>query len=172
MAGGRRVVAFGLTLVGAVLVLVDGAFIAEVGSVLSSSGFGPAGPAVTDVGALGFIFGSILLLLAFGLLFTRRDRARISGAILIFSAASFFGGGGFILGMFLGFGGGIAGLFPAGDANEDEAIDVDLDGELSVRPRRASTSSRCPTCHAIVYSDEMACLRCGAGLPENPAAAV
>ena len=165
MPSDRPVWAFALTFAAAILMLVEGAILATAAGLLSSVGYETAAAALSDVGALGLTFGFILLVLSIGLYASDRNHGKISVAIIGFSILSLLGGGGFIIGIFLGCLGGVLGMMhvPA-SPDEDEFGEGEGAGTWSGL-RRRPTPPRCPRCLGVVYSDEIACLRCGSALP-------
>lgn len=166
----RPSLAFALTLAAATLVLTDGAIEAYAGSVAMSLGYVTAGAVISDVGILGLLFGWLLLVLALGLYFFPKNHTGIAIAIFFFSLLSIIGGGGFIIGVILGVSGGILG-FVFEPEETGTSPDDDLDREHLLGARTAPSKSRCPTCEAIVYADEILCMNCGLGLTGRAAAA-
>jgi hypothetical protein len=164
----RPAFAFALTLSAAMLVLVEGALVGYGAAVIGALGYAAAGAALSEVAALGLMFGFILLVLAIGLYFSRLNRGFISVGIVVFSVLSLFGGGGFLLGMILGSLGGVLGLLYVPDLIGDGLYEVEVDGVLYTRLRGRPARRRCPRCGGLVYSDEMICLRCGFAVSVGP----
>jgi MFS family permease len=163
------VLAFALTFSAAMLVLVEGLALDLDAALLGTSNYAAVGELVSEVAALGLTIGFILLVLAVGLYFSRLYRGFISVGILFFSVLSFFGGGGFFLGMILGCIGGVLGLLYVPDWIGDGSYEIEVDGELYTRLRGTRAHRKCPNCGGIVYSDEMICLRCGLGVSVSAA---
>ena len=104
----RAVYGYSSSIVSGILVLINGIVLAAVGSVVSgiipAMWSGLASTATAALGAVGIVFG-ILILIGSGLTYYRRERA--GGVLtLIFSILSVAVGGGFIIGEILGIAGG------------------------------------------------------------------
>ena len=107
---GKPTAAFALVLIGGILVLIGGLVTLALGAVTSVvSSIGGLGVA-TD-GALGLIFGVIMIVSALMLNNTDKKKVTMWSVIaLIFSLLSLANGGGFVIGFILGLIGSILGL--------------------------------------------------------------
>jgi len=148
----RPILAFALTLMAGVLVLLEGIFLTALSSVIGSAGQYAAGAILGDAGAVGLIIGFILILLAVALFVYLDSHVGIGVLILIFSFLSIFGGGGFYLGLILGIIGGIAAIL--------------FDPWLYVGPAAShdgfvSSRRTCPACGAAIPVQALACPQCG-----------
>lgn len=103
----RPAAAFGLSLVGGIIILATGILFTVVGALITL----PIGGAGGIFGLFGAIWG-ILVIASSMMLFNRPGEKLLwSALIIIFSLLSLFGAfGGFIIGMVLGIAGGILGL--------------------------------------------------------------
>lgn len=146
--------AFVASIVGAVLMLVEGVYLSVVGSVASGAGLVAAGSLLGGLGFLGAFFGFIVLILSI-LLFRNPDSHTGYGiAILVLSLLSIFGGGGFIIGLIVGAIGGILAI-----VFQPDGAPLPLGPDL---PSVAKTGSRCPNCGAAIFPGERNCPKCEA----------
>ncbi|MCI4348032.1 MAG: DUF6114 domain-containing protein [Thermoplasmata archaeon] len=159
----RPIVGFALSLLGGILVLGDGMVPMAVGSAVSVGPLAPAGAIVSALGALGFLLGVVICLLAVALYRNPESHQGYGIAILILSLVSIISGGGFILGLILGSAGGIFGIV----FEESEPLPL-FDREEPVRNRW-----QCANCGKPLYPGMTVCSYCDTpvsrGTPPRPA---
>ena len=106
MSEEKPTAAFVLSLVGGILILINGLVLAALGAILAL--FFPAAGIL--LAALGLVFGIIVLLGAIMLWTQPGQHKTWSIVVLVFSILSLVIGGGFIIGFILGLIGGILGI--------------------------------------------------------------
>ncbi|KAA0001217.1 MAG: hypothetical protein FE048_05785 [Thermoplasmata archaeon] len=106
MAENKPTAAFAISLVAGIFILINGLWIAAVGTLLAF-----LLPAIgAAIAAIGLVFGIIVLIAAL-MMYSKPKQSKAWGAIvLVFSLLSIIIGGGFIIGMILGIVGGALGL--------------------------------------------------------------
>lgn len=108
--------AFVVSLIGGILILIEGLVLSSLGAVCGSlasiaPGGAPIGAALFLYMSIGLICGILVLIGAVMINTVNPSRVKTGSIIvLIFSIVSFFSGGGFFIGMILGIVGGILGL--------------------------------------------------------------
>jgi uncharacterized protein DUF6114 len=95
-----------LSLLGALLIIGSGIAEIAIASAAYSLGFG-AQSSLAGLGALGILFGIVLVVLSLALWFKPESHKGIGVAMIVFSFLSILGGAGFILGLVLSLVGGI-----------------------------------------------------------------
>lgn len=154
----KPILAFLLTLIGAILMIVEGIFLTVVGSAAGTAGFASAATLLGDLGFLGGLFGFIVLLLAIALFRNPYSHVGYGIAILILSLLSLFGGGGFILGLILGMVGGIMAIIFSPEQD-------DLPPSLAPVPDPTRGSTTCTNCHFTNLPGATVCSVCELPLP-------
>lgn len=109
----RATIGFALSLIGGILILINGVALFAMSSILDQLGLGDmlslVGLSLDYLGGVMIVFAIIVFIGAW-LIYTP-GKEMIGGILaLIFSVISFIGGGGFALGAILGLIGGILGL--------------------------------------------------------------
>ena len=147
--------AFILSLIGGILILGAGIYLAIVGGSLAAAGNPVLGGVAQGLGGLGVFIGLLLVILSFALFIQPDHHVGYGVAIIVLSVMSVLTGAGFILGLILGLIGGIlAILFQPSD-----------DLELPPGPLAPSTwGRRCGNCQAWVSGPNRFCPQCGAPL--------
>jgi hypothetical protein len=113
MAGKKPTAAMVLSLIGGILILIGGIVTLAFASLTVGliGGFtsilGAAAEALTISGAIGVVFGIIIVALSLMLSSKPNKHAALGAVILILSIISILDGGGFIIGLVLGLIGGI-----------------------------------------------------------------
>jgi len=108
---GKPTAAFVLSLVGAILVLINGILIAAASGIVGTLIGGLIGGLVVAVGIVAIIFGILILVGAVLINSGVPGKVKTGGIlVLIFSILSIFTGGGFFIGFILGLVGGILAL--------------------------------------------------------------
>lgn len=120
----RPTVAFALTLLAGLLMLIDGAIVLWASSTVASLPAGPAAAAASSllglIGGFAILFGLIVTILAIVLMTQPESHVGIGVTVLVFSLISFVVGGGFFIGGILGVIGGILAIvFDRGDETLD-----------------------------------------------------
>jgi hypothetical protein len=147
----RPIGAFVFSLIGSILILIDGAILVFAGGLASNVGAAAVGGLLAGLGYLGVFLGLLIGILSFFLFLVPESHLGIGIAILVLSILSLFGGGGFILGVILGIIGGILAIM---FDYEPESIPL-LDPEL-----QPATAGSCPNCGTLILEGEMACTYC------------
>jgi hypothetical protein len=150
----RPVEAFLFSLVGGLLILVEGVLFLAVGSVVGSAGYAGASVFIGSLGALASLLGFVVLLVAVGLVFQPAAHRGFGLTILVLSLASLLVGGGFYLGGVLGVVGGVL------------AIVFDASSFARGRPTLSTGPSdrTCARCGKLFAGDGRACPFCRAAV--------
>jgi len=157
---GHPVGPFLTALLGGVLMMSNGIVTFLVGANYLYAGNGAAWSQVTGFGYFELAVGFVVVLLAALLLIDPSRPTTIGIAIAALSLVSYFGGGGFFVGLILGVVGGIWALFvqPSGERELGPAADVST---TRVRDQRCSKCGRtfsgaaaqCPFCNSSADSN-------------------
>jgi uncharacterized protein DUF6114 len=141
-----------VSLIGGVLILIGGLFVAALGGAVNAAGYYAAGGALSGLGLLGALFGFIIILLAIGMYLHPDQTVGYGIAILILSLLSLVSGGGFIIGLILGVIGGILGI-----------VFHPSDEELPWDASRSNYSMhrRCANCTTPMADAATVCPSCG-----------
>src|SRR5439155_18503695 len=110
LAGEKPTAAFVLSLIGGIFILLDGILLAVVGSAIAIGGLagsGTAGGIVSAIGAIGVIFGLIIIIGGVMMYQKPQSHTMWGVIVLILSLISIITGGGFIIGLILGLIGGL-----------------------------------------------------------------
>lgn len=156
----RPTLAFALSLVAGLLMFVEGIYLSIAASVVSSAGFVGAGDILGGLGFVGAFFGFIVILLAIFLFRNPEAHVGYGVAILVLSLLSFFGGGGFLVGVLLGVIGGIL------------AIIYQVPGSIPLPYSSPAVGylRPCPKCGSNLAVGASYCHTCGQAVtPEIPA---
>lgn len=171
--------AYILSLIGGILILIDGiitaAVAAAVGSVIAGFGFGGLGAILIIFGVIALLFGLVVLYGAMQLK-NRPETAKTWGIlILIFSLISFIGGGGFYIGAILGLVGGILALVwspPAPQPGYGQpmmqaapAWGQPPAAAAAPPPAAAGGQKFCSSCGSPNAAGAQFCAKCGAPMP-------
>lgn len=140
-----------VSFIAGLLILLDGAIVWSAGSAVAS--VSPVGGEfVAGLGALGFFLGFLILMLAISAHRRPEHHTVLGVLIVVFSLVSLLSGGGFILGLILGFVGGIwLILFMPDD-------EVDL-------PPLPGGSRTCRNCGRTTSTRDPFCASCGSPFP-------
>jgi len=151
---GHPVGPFLTALLGGVLMMSNGVVTFLVGASYLYAGDGAAWSQVTGIGYFELAVGFVVVLLAALLLIDPSRPTTIGIAIAVLSLVSYFGGGGFFVGLILGVVGGIWALYvqPSGERAPEAAADLST---TRVRDQRCSKCGRtfsgaatqCPFCN-------------------------
>jgi hypothetical protein len=144
-----------LTVLAGLLMLIDGAFEVWLGGVAATSGIpgsSAAGGILSGLGLLGTLIGLIVLVLGIMLYVNPDSHLGYGIAVAVLSALSFFGGGGFLLGIVLGVIGGLLACFFQPDSNE-------FPWETSASQSHTK-GRRCENCGAPMTDGAYACASC------------
>lgn len=144
--------AFILSMLGGILILAAGIYLAIVGGIFSAAGNSLVGGIAEGLGGLGVLLGFLLVGLSFAMFFQPDHHLAYGIAIIVVSLMSAITGAGFILGLILGLVGGIlAVLFQPSE-------DLELPGGL---PSRSPWGRRCENCSEWVTGQFSYCPHCG-----------
>jgi hypothetical protein len=155
MEENRPQLAFTLTVIAGFLILVEGALLLIVGNAASSGGYSVAGALLSGIAELGISLGLLVLVLAVSLWSYPEAHGAIGALIIAASIASFFGGGGFFVGIPIGvFGGILAIVFESSE--EEQRAGVLLPRESAPPP------VTCWNCARPWKAGAAACPECGA----------
>ncbi|MCI4321819.1 MAG: DUF6114 domain-containing protein [Thermoplasmata archaeon] len=136
----KPIAAFALSLAGGVMIFVGGLFLAVVSSVAGSIGASGLSAAVGGLSIIGLLIGFLVIVFA-GLLYESPEHHTPYGiVIVILSAVSIFGGGGFLIGIILGLIGGVLAI--RFEVDEDPNFEWEYNG---VRPSIPGSSASRPT---------------------------
>lgn len=140
-----------VSFIAGLFILIDGAIVWSVGGAVAS--VSPVGgELVAGLGAVGFFLGFLILLLAITAHRRPEHHTALGVLIVVFSFVSLISGGGFILGLVLGFVGGIWLILFVPD---DEA---DL-------PTFSGGARTCRNCGRTTTTRDPFCASCGSPLP-------
>ncbi|MCI4334257.1 MAG: DUF6114 domain-containing protein [Thermoplasmata archaeon] len=155
MEENRPQLAFALTVIAGLLMLVEGAVFLIAGSVANSLGYSAASALLSGIALLGMALGFIVVLLAALLWVYPEAHVALGVVIVAVSILSFFGGGGFLIGILLGLLGGILAI--VFETSEEES------GVESLFPRRApDRPTACWNCGRPFLAGSAVCAGCGA----------
>ena len=152
-----------LSVVGGLLILVEGGLLAALGAAVSSTpgggGLGSeAGTLIGGIGLIGVVLGFVVIILAVWSIFWFEANKPMGIGIIVISIASLVVGGGFVVGTILGIGGGIL-VFQC--ENEPDELPEGPRGE----PGSDALHFNCPACFAPYSAGTRVCERCGARDP-------
>jgi MFS family permease len=153
----RPTAAFVVSLLGGLLMFIEGVVLSIASSIASSLGLFAAGSVLSGLGFLGGIFGFLVIVLSIQLFRHPDSHKGYSIAILVVSLLSVFGGGGFILGLVLGLIGAVLGLL---FSPEEPMISWEGEGRLA-RPAPATKRASCWSCEAPLPYGATKCPNCG-----------
>ena len=115
----RPHLAFALVVAAGFLVLIEGALLLIVGNAANSLGYAAASALLSGLGIIGLSAGFFLVILAGALLAYPELHVGLGVLIIATSLVSFFGGGGFLIGIPIGvFGGVLALVFETSEEEE------------------------------------------------------
>ncbi len=169
------VAAFVVTLIGGILILLDGIYLLAVSAFISSvtSAYGVSVPGVsgllTALAAVGVIFGLIILVGAI-MMWRSPSSAKMWGIIaILLGLISIVSGGGFILGLILALVGGILALVwhppAAAQTAWSSAPTAPPAAPGGGMPPAAGGSRFCASCGAPNAANVQFCAKCGAPMP-------
>jgi Family of unknown function (DUF6114) len=103
----RPLLAYAVALIGGALILLEGWLALAASGAASTVGLSSAAAALTGMSGVGLWLGTPIVLLAM-VIYVWPSTHRVAGiGVILLSLGSFFGGGGFYIGMILGVAGGI-----------------------------------------------------------------
>jgi hypothetical protein len=154
-------VAFVLSLIAGIFVLLGGLVVGAIGAILSFFAYGIG----AVIGIFGIIWGIIIIVGAINLRAYPRQHLTWGIIILVFSIFSWFGGlGGFFIGFLLGLIGGILAIIWSPPLQTQAASSYAA--PAYVAPAAPSSTARfCPNCGASVSPNTRFCRYCGKELP-------
>lgn len=140
-----------VSIVAGLFILIDGAVVWSVGGAVAS--VSPVGGAVVSgLGAIGFLLGFLILLLAIGAHRRPEHHTLLGVLIIVFSLVSLISGGGFLLGLILGLVGGIWLLVFEPDDEADH-------------PAFGPAARTCRNCGRTTTGRDPYCPSCGSPMP-------
>jgi hypothetical protein len=169
------VAAFVLTLIGGILILLDGIYLLAVSAFVSSvtSAYGVSIPGVSAIlealAAVGLIFGLIIMIGAL-MMWKSPSSAKMWGVVVIvLGFISIIGGGGFVLGLILALVGGILALIwhpPASAQTAWSSAPTAPPAAPMGGSSPAPAGSRfCASCGSPNAANVQFCAKCGAPMP-------
>jgi uncharacterized protein DUF6114/zinc ribbon protein len=174
LAGEKPTAAFALSLIGGIFILLDGILLAVVGSAISFGGIAgasTAGGIVTALGAIGLVFGLIIIIGGIMMYQKPQSHTMWGVIILVLSLISIVTGGGFIIGLILGLIGGILALVfkpsmgptmmpgqPMG------SMPMGTMGSMGTGAPMGQMGMTCKNCGASIPAGATRCPSCGASL--------
>jgi hypothetical protein len=169
------VAAFVVTLIGGILILLDGLYLLAVSAFVStvSSAYGVSIPGVSGLfealAAVGLIFGLIILIGAI-MMWRNPSSAKMWGIVVILlGLISIISGGGFILGLILALVGGILALVwhppAAAQTAWSSAPTAPPAAPAGGAPPAMGGARYCASCGSPNAANVQFCAKCGAPMP-------
>ena len=177
MAGEKPTAAFVLSLIGGIFILLDGILLAVVGSAIAIGGLagsGTAGGIVSAIGAIGVIFGLIIIIGGVMMYQKPQSHTMWGVIVLILSLISIITGGGFIIGLILGLIGGILALvfkpslgptaMPGQPMGSMPMGSMGSMGSMGTGAATGQMGMTCKNCGASIPAGAARCPSCGASV--------
>lgn len=153
---GRPLGAFIFSLIGGILIFIEGIFLGLAAGVATSEGVAPVGGALAGLAALAIFLGLLLMILAIVLYLAPEMHVGLGVAILLFSLLSIFAGAGFWLGLIFGVVGSVLAIVFHPDPEYVAGL-YSTSGPEELEPARRV----CSHCGASIAADVSYCPRCG-----------